>query len=98
MSKVDKVEPWLSQHIITVFVSLCVSGFIGFSGIAWGFGTATVETEATLKRQIAVMDTRITEYHINNDQKLAMIAEDAKWTKENLQKVIVAAAVLQAKQ
>lgn len=74
-----------------------MSGMMAFSAIAYGFSQTTIATEATLKQQIVVMDTRLSQYMDTTDDKLSTIGDDTKWLKDNLYKVIVSTAVLESK-
>ena len=90
----DERRSWYSSHFSTAVTSLFVSGIMAFSAMAYGFTQSTIDNEATLKQQTAILDDRLGNHIKSYDESMKILREDTRWIKDNLQKVIISTAIL----
>lgn len=89
---VMEIETWLGKHLITAVISLGFTAIVGFSTVAYGFSQKTIETEATLKQHIAVLDNRMS----TTERMLNEVKTDTRWIRDTLTKTMITQATLKA--
>jgi len=93
-----KIETWLTKHLVTVMISMICAGMVAFATTTFGFTQTTINTEATLKQSIALLDERVATYQDSSNKQFQSLAADTKEIKKLLQEYVVKVAVLESKQ